>query len=105
MRAAEGGEHEFAGVGLARRDLEARAALVDLADVVDVAEVEARVDAVRVEVQGDGDDIEVAGALAVAEERALDAVGAGEQAEFGGGDAGAAVVVGVERDERCGRGG
>ena len=56
-------------------------------------------DAVRVEVQGDGDDVEVAGALAVAEERALDAVGAGQQAELGGGDAGAAVVVRVQRDD------
>jgi hypothetical protein len=100
VRAAERGEDELAGVGLARRHLHARAALVDIADGVDVAEIEPGVDAVRVEVQRDRDDVEVAGALAVAEERALDAVGAGEQAELGGGDAGAAVVVRVQRDER-----
>jgi hypothetical protein len=56
---------------------------------------------VRVEVQGDGDDVEVAGALAVAEERALDAIRTGEQGQLGGGDAGAAVVVRVQRDERA----
>jgi hypothetical protein len=101
MRTAEGGEDQLAGVGLAGRDLEARAAFVDLADLVDVGEVEVRVDAVRVEVQGDDDDVEVAGAFAVAEERALDAVGAGEQGEFGGGDAGAAVVVRVQGNDRA----
>ena len=79
-------------------DGHARHALVGLADAREVGEVEARVDAVRVEVQGDGDDVEVARALAVAEEGALDAVGAGHQAELGRGDARAAVVVGVERD-------
>ena len=54
----------------------------------------------HVEIQRDGDEVQVAGAFAVAEEGALDAVGAGEQAEFGGGHAGAAVVVGVEADDQ-----
>ncbi len=56
-------------------------------------------DALRVHVEGEGDEIDVAGALAVAEEAALDAVGAGHEAEFGGGDGGAAVVVRVEADD------
>ena len=42
-------------------------------------------------------DVDVAGALAVAEQRALDAVGAGHHAELGGGDGAAAVVVRVQR--------
>jgi hypothetical protein len=54
------------------------------------------VDAVRVEIQGDRYDIEVARAFAVAEERAFDAVRAGEQGEFGRGDSGTAVVVRVQ---------
>jgi hypothetical protein len=41
----------------------------------------------------------IAGALAVAEERALDAVGAGHVAQLGGGHAGAAVVVRVQADD------
>ena len=53
----------------------------------------------REHVQRDGDDVEVARAFAVAEERAFDAVRAGHQAELGGGDAGAAVVVRVQGDD------
>ncbi len=99
MRAAEGREDQLAGVGLAGRDFETGAALVDIADAVDVGEVETGMNAVRVEIQCDGDDVEVARAFPVAEECALDAVGAREQGEFGGGDTGAAVVVGVQGDE------
>ena len=63
---------------------------------VDVAEVEVGVDALAEQVQRQRDDVDVAGALAVAEQRALDAVGARHHGELGGGDGGAAVVV---RDE------
>ncbi|MFN9902800.1 MAG: hypothetical protein ACK55Z_29275, partial [bacterium] len=49
VRAAEGGEYQFPRVRVPRRHLEARRPLVDLADLVDVAEVEPRVDAVGVE--------------------------------------------------------
>ena len=70
-------------------------------DGVDVREVEARMDALRVHVEGEGDEVDVAGALAVAEEAALDAVGAGHEAELGGGDGGAAVVVRVEADDHA----
>ena len=98
--ATEGGEDEVAAVGLAGWDLHAGEALIGVADAAQVGEVEPRVDAVGEQVQGDDYEVEVAGALAVAEERALDAVGAGEQAELGGGDAGAAIVVGVQRDAR-----
>ncbi|MGW8171009.1 MAG: hypothetical protein ACWGHV_05160 [Stutzerimonas stutzeri] len=40
-----------------------------------------------------GDEVDIAGTLAIAEQGAFDAVGAGHQAQFGRGDAGAAVVV------------
>src|ERR1039457_1446854 len=51
--AAERREHELARIGLARRHLEPGAALIDVADRVQVPEVEVRVDPVGVEVQGD----------------------------------------------------
>ena len=53
----------------------------------------------HVKVQRDGHDVEIAGALAVAEERAFDAVRAGEQAQFRRRHAGAAVVVRVQADD------
>ena len=77
---------------------------------VDVGDVELGVDALGEQVHGQGDDVDVAGALAVAEQRALDAVGAGHHAELGGGHRAAAVVVRVQRQDdaiavaRCGAG-
>ena len=61
--------------------------------LVDVGDVEVRVDALAEEVHGQGDHVDVASALAIAEERALDAVGAGHDAELGRRDGAAAVVV------------
>ena len=76
-------------------------------DLVDVGEVDLRVDALGEQVQPQRDQVDVAGALAVAEQAALDPVGAGQQAQLGGGHAGAAVVVRVQatarRESRRGR--
>ncbi|CAM2190320.1 hypothetical protein BC2230_70408 [Burkholderia cepacia] len=69
------------------------AAFDDAAHRVDVGEIEARIDALRVEVQRERDEIDVAGTLAVAEQATLDAVGAREQRKFGRRDRRAAVVV------------
>ncbi len=52
----------------------------------------------RVHVQGNCHDVAVAGALAISEQAAFNAVPTGHQAQFAGGDAGAAVVMGVEAD-------
>ena len=97
--AREGREDEVAAVRVTVVHAHAGHAFVDFADGAEVTEVEVRVDAVREHVQRDGDDIEVTRALAVAEERAFDAVRASHQAELGGGDAGAAVVVRVQGDD------
>ncbi len=57
-----------------------------------------RVDALREQVESDRHQIHVAGALAVAEQAAFDAVRAGEDAELGRGHAHAFVVVRVQRE-------
>ena len=72
------------------------AVLHDLADAVDVGEVDLRVNALGEHVQAQGDQVDVAGALAVAEQAALDAVRTGEVAQLGSRDALAAVVVRVQ---------
>jgi len=46
-------------------------------------------------------DVHVAGALSVAKERALDSVGAGEDAQFSSGDAGATVVVRMQGEHNA----
>ena len=57
------------------------------------------IDALRVHVERQRHDVDIAGALAIAEQRAFDAVGARHQRQFGGGDAGAAVIVRMQRDD------
>ena len=99
MRAGERGEYQLAGIGLTLRHGQARDPLIDGADRRKVREIQPGGDAVTVHVESDRDDIEVAGAFAIAEERAFDAVRAGHQAKLGGGDAGAAVIVRVQRDD------
>lgn len=85
VRAAERGENQVACVGLARRNFHARALFVDRADFRQVGEVELGVYALREHVERDRHDVEVARALAVAEERALNPVRARQNAELGGG--------------------
>ena len=65
----------------------------DGADRVDVRKVQPRVDALRVQVQRQRDQVDVAGTLAAAEQAAFDAVGAGHHRQLGGGHRRAAVVV------------
>jgi hypothetical protein len=52
--------------------------------------------ALREQVHGQGHDVDVAGALPVAEQRALDPIGAGQHRQLGRRHGGAAVVVGVQ---------
>ena len=61
--------------------------------LVDIGDVERRIDALTEEVHGQRHHVDVAGALAVAEQRALDAVRAGHHAELGRRHGAAAVVV------------
>ena len=96
MAARERGVDEIAGPRMTRMHGHVGAALVDLDDAAHVGEVELRIDALRVEIHGHRDDVHVARALAVAEQRALDAVGAREQAELAGRDGAAAIVVRVQ---------
>ena len=55
----------------------------------------------REHVQRHGDDVDIAGALAIAEQRALDPVGARHQREFGRRDRGAAVVMRMHREDHA----
>ena len=97
MRARKGGEDEIAGIGVPRMHGQLIAVLGHLAHAVDVGKIELGIDALRIEVQGQGHEIHVARAFAVAKQRTFDALGPGHDAQFCGGDAAAAVVVGVQR--------
>ena len=83
---------------MALGDLDLIAVFDGLANARHVGEIELWVNALREQIQAQRDEIDVAGALAVAEQAAFDAVRAGEHTEFGSGDAHALVVVRVERE-------
>ena len=99
VRAGEGRVDELAGVGMPRVDGQLGAEHGDVADLVDARQVELGVDALREEVERQRDQVDVAGALAVAEERALDPLATGHQRELGRRHRSAAVVVRMQADD------
>ena len=101
MAAAEGGEDELAAVGVTRSHGHAGGALIHVNEAAHIAEVELRIDAVHVQIHGDLHDVEIAGAFAIAEERAFHAVRSRKQSQLRGGGAGAAVVVRVQADDEA----
>ncbi len=96
MGAGEGDKGHLPGIGMTRMYRQAVEPLVYRYDLVYIVEVELRVDALAEHIEGDRHDIGVAGAFAVAEQRALDPVRPGQKSHLGGGHAGAAVVVGMD---------
>ena len=101
MRARKRRVDEFARVGMARVHGQAVAELRDLHDPIYVTQHESGIDALAVEVQREADDVDVAGALTVAEQRSLDAIGACHDREFCSGNGRAAVVVGVHGEHHA----
>ena len=96
MAAAERCEHQRSGVGGALIYMHARDLFVFGNNGGHVGKIQPGVHAVAVHIHGDGNDVHVARALAVAEQRALHAVRAGQQAQLGVGHAAAPVVVRVQ---------
>ena len=72
------------------------AVLNRLANLGHVGQVKLRVDALGEPVEAQRDQVDVAGTLAVAQQAAFHAVGAGQHGQLGGGHAHAFVVVRVE---------
>ena len=99
MRPAERREDEVARPGAPLVHAQLVAVFGGALDLVDVAEVDLGVDTLGQQVHTERDQVDVAGALAVAEQASFDAVGAGHVAELCGGDRGAAVVVRVQRQD------
>ena len=99
MRSGKRREDQVTAVRLPVGHEHTGGALVDFADLAQIGKIQPRFDAVGVQVQRDDHDIEIARALAVAEEGALHAVCSRQQGEFGGGDPGATVIVGVQGND------
>ena len=99
MRAGESGKDQLAHIGLPLADLHLGHPLIDVADLVDVGEVQSGIYTLSVQVHGEGYHIHVAGALPVSEEGGLHALRARQQPQLGGGHALAPVVMGVKGDD------
>ena len=96
MRAREARVHEVTDVGDARGGLHLRAVLDRATDRIHIREVNARVDALAEQVQAQGHQVHVAGALALAQQATLDAVRASQEGQLGRGHTGATIIVGVD---------
>src|SRR5207245_322190 len=91
VRAREGGVDEIPAVRMPGVHRQLVAVLDGPAYLVDIGEVDERVDALAEQVERERDEADVPGALAVAEQAPLDAVGTGLHPELGSGDRRAAV--------------
>ena len=99
MAAREGCKHQLTGIGGALVDVHPGHALVGSADGGHIGKVQSGVYAVAVHVHGQRNGIDVAGALAVAEQAALHPLCTRQHGQLCAGHAGAAVVVGVGGDD------
>ena len=99
MAARKRGIDEFSNPRMAGMDRQAGAVRVDIDNAVGIRQVEARIDALAIQIHRQGDDIHVPGTFTIAEQCAFNTVGACHQAEFGRCDGAPAVVVSVQRDD------
>ena len=93
VRARESREHELADIRMARVDGQAVAVFDGTADSIYIREIQTRVNSLREEIEGNGHNIDVAGAFSVAEKGALNAICASEHAQLGCRNSTAAVVM------------
>ena len=100
VRTGKGGIHQAAGIGVADVDRDPGVLLAYRDDPVEVVEIKARINALAEHVQGQVENIDVAGPFAVAEQGALHPPGSGQHGQFGGCHRSAAVIVGVDADCR-----
>ena len=67
--------------------------------LIDVGEIEPRVDALRIQVKREAHQIDIAGALAIAKQRALDALRPCHDGKLRGRDRSAAIIMGMHADD------
>ena len=101
MRAAERSEGQLAGIRLTLRHAHFRAFLINLFDIEDMRKVQLRVNVLRKHIQRHRHDIQIAGTLTVAEQRAFNAVCTSQQRQLSAGNARAAVIMRMHADNRC----
>ena len=97
VRAGKRGIDQLAHIRVARMHRQLVAVLDHAADVVDLRKIELRRHALRVEIERDVDDIDIAGALAIAKQAAFHPLRARHQGQLGSRYARTPVVVRMHR--------
>ena len=104
MAAAEGGVHQLTRIRVARMGFDLGAVFDGLDDASHVRQIDLGIHTLRIQIHRAGHQVHVAGALAVAEQRSLDPVGARQQAELGSRHPATAIVVRMQADVTFARG-
>ena len=99
MGTGERGESQLSCIRLTGRDLHLSAFFVHFAHRQNIVEVQSRVHALGIHIQGHRYNIQITGTVPVAEKAAFDPLCPGQKAQFGAGHAGAPVVMGMEADD------
>ena len=92
MRSGKGGKDQFSSIGVSRVNGEPGTLGHGIGDGEDVGKVELWGDSLRVEVEGEGDEVDVSSTFTVSENGPFDSVSSGENTEFGSSD-GASYVT------------
>ena len=101
MGAGKCGKYQLAGIGMAGMNLHLGAVLIDFPDVVHIGKVQFWVHPLGIEIHGKVHDIGVAGTLPVAEKGALHPLSSRQQPQLSSGCRRAAVIVGMQADNRA----
>ena len=97
VRSREARVNKVANVWRTRRCLHLGAVLDRPANLVDVREVDARINSLAEKIQSQGQQVNVTGTFALSQEAAFDAVCAGKECKFSTGDTGSTIIVRVNR--------
>ena len=95
MGTGKSGEYQLASIGMSGVDWHLAASFVDLYDIVDMFDIQLRIDSLGEHVVGYGEHIHVSGTLAVSKKRALHALRSCEKRQLRARDACSSVIVGM----------
>ena len=101
MPGGESGENKPAQIGVPLADLHPCTALVDLRDLVNIVEIQSRINALGVQIARHCHKVHVSGALTVSSERSLHALGTGHQRQFRAGGTAPSVIVRVHTQDHA----
>jgi hypothetical protein len=87
VRAGESGEYQFPGVRVPWMNRQVIALGDNVNNVLDVAEIDIRVDSLSVIVQGEIDEVDIPRTFPISKEAAFNTVCSGKNTKFGGGNA------------------